>query len=91
MYLQNFKPYLQATLMVMQFGQFLDHDITLTAESEAEGCCSEEAPAPGCFPILFADSDPTFVNRVWKYIIGNCKIVQSLSGLQLFSNDDLMT
>ena len=62
-----FQPNLQATLMVMQFGQFLDHDLTLTLEipeSEANDCCAEDAGrfAPGCFPILFADSDPTFAN-----------------------------
>ena len=52
----------QATLMVMQFGQFLDHDITLTPEDEVHGCCSEDAASgvPGCFPILLPESDPTF-------------------------------
>ena len=57
----------------MQFGQFLDHDLTLTPESEAEDCCTEEALsgrfAPGCFPILFADSDPTFANLGWKKML----------------------
>ena len=58
--------------MVMQFGQFLDHDISLTIENDAEklelDCCSEEATngvfEPGCFPILIPDSDPTFSNLV---------------------------
>ena len=57
---------LQATLMVMQFGQFLDHDLTFTPESEVDECCPEEDLsghlAPDCFPILFTDSDPTFAN-----------------------------
>ena len=52
--------------MVMQFGQFLDHDITLTPESEVHGCCKEEGKngefASGCFPILIPDSDTTFAN-----------------------------
>ena len=58
--------------MVMQFGQFLDHDISLTIENDAEklelDCCKEEARngvfEPGCFPILIPDSDPTFSNLV---------------------------
>ena len=62
----NFQHNLQATLMVMQFGQFLDHDLTLTPECEAKDCCTEEAQygrfEPECFPILFADTDPTFGN-----------------------------
>ena len=52
--------------MVMQFGQFLDHDITLTPESEVHGCCKEEGKngefAYDCFPILIPDSDTTFAN-----------------------------
>ena len=66
--------------MVMQFGQFVDHDLTLTPESEADDCCTEEALsgrfAPGCFPILFADSDSTFANLGWIQIAGNLLISQ---------------
>ena len=55
----------QATLMVMQFGQFLDHDITLTPEGHTtKHCCSEQALAGGfpdrCFPIAVPCEDPTF-------------------------------
>ena len=56
--------------MVMQFGQFLDHDISLTEEDKVEKleCCTEEATngvfEPKCFPILIPDSDPTFSNLV---------------------------
>ena len=57
---------LQATLMQMQFGQFLDHDITLTPESEAKGCCTNRGLsgvfAKDCFPINFPCNDPTFSN-----------------------------
>ena len=57
---------LQATLMQMQFGQFLDHDITLTPESEAENCCTNQGLsgvfATECFPINFPCNDPTFSN-----------------------------
>ena len=56
---------LQATLIVMHFGQFLDHDLDLTPEIEVEeDCCSEDSASeiPGCFPILIQDSDPTFPN-----------------------------
>jgi peroxidase len=57
----------QATLIVMQWGQFLDHDITLTPESEeTESCCTAAAIrgtfAGECFPINFPCGDPTFGN-----------------------------
>ena len=55
--------------MDMQFGQFLDHDITLTPESEVHGCCAEATNgefASGCFPISIPDSDTTFANLGWK-------------------------
>ena len=59
--------------MVMQFGQFLDHDLTLTPEKDVTGCCTEEALngvfAPDCFPILFEDSDPTFANLGKKFCL----------------------
>ena len=65
--------YLQATLMVMQFGQFLDHDITLTPESEVTGCCTNDALngvfATGCFPILIPNADPTFANLVFIQVL----------------------
>ncbi len=51
--------------MVMQWGQFLDHDLTLTPESEEHGgCCSAGGfpPTSNCFPIHFPDKDPVFGN-----------------------------
>ena len=52
----------QSSLMVMQFGQFLAHDMTLTPADGVNGCCAEDAAGgvPGCFPILLPESDPTF-------------------------------
>ena len=52
--------------MQMQFGQFLDHDITLTPESEVKGCCTNRGLsgvfAADCFPINFPCNDPVFSN-----------------------------
>lgn len=59
------------TLLVMQWGQFLDHDLSLTALSAAsngEGivCCAEEIQRnprllhPACLPIHIPRNDPFF-------------------------------
>ena len=63
----------QSTLMVMQFGQFLAHDITLTPADEVNGCCAEDAASgvPGCFPILLPQHDPTFMGCNQK-LLGSC-------------------
>ena len=55
------------TLMTAMFGQFLDHDCTLTPEGEIEEhgeCCTEEALGgefeEPCFPIVLPRSDTFF-------------------------------
>ena len=45
------------THMLTQWGQFLDHDITLTPEEHIEDCCSEETDDDECFPIFVSSSD----------------------------------
>ena len=45
-----------ATHMLTQWGQFLDHDLTLTPENEEHGCC-EDNTADECFPILVPSND----------------------------------
>ena len=48
------EPNTKATHFTMQFGQFLDHDITATPEEEAEHCCDAVWPSTGnenCMPI----------------------------------------
>ena len=47
------------THMVTQLGQFLDHDITLTPEEEAEDCC-QHPDTHGCFPIVLPQDDVFF-------------------------------
>ena len=43
--------------MVTQWGQFLDHDITLTPETHAEDCCSADTENEDCFPINIPSVD----------------------------------
>merc|ERR1712223_2133780 len=45
------------THMVTQWGQFLDHAITLTPEEHIDDCCSDEADDEECFPIFVSSAD----------------------------------
>ena len=45
------------THMLTQWGQFLDHDITLTPEEHIDDCCSAEADDNECFPIFVSSAD----------------------------------
>ena len=49
----------QFTMMVMQWGQFLDHDITLTPENEVHDCCQEPEQSE-CFPLTLPSDDPFY-------------------------------
>ena len=49
--------------MVTQMGQFLDHDITLTPETEAEECCEHADADENCFPIQIPSVDPFYSTR----------------------------
>jgi peroxidase len=62
------------TLMAMQWGQFLDHDLTSTATSRSEDgrslkCCGPEFDAdpsllhPACFPIPVPSDDPFYTKE----------------------------
>ena len=42
--------------MVMQFGQFLDHDVAETPQHEEENCCSK-GKSTECFPIPVSEND----------------------------------
>jgi len=52
------KPDSEITQMLAHFGQFLDHDISLTPENEAE--CCEHASESECFPISVPLNDGFF-------------------------------
>ncbi|TRY80536.1 hypothetical protein TCAL_13143 [Tigriopus californicus] len=52
----------QVTHMVTQFGQFLDHDLTLTPEADIEHCCDTPSN-PECFSIAVPRND-FFYSRV---------------------------
>ena len=45
-----------ATHMLTQWGQFLDHDITLTPEEEVHDCCAHPE-TDECFPIYISGTD----------------------------------
>ena len=48
-------------MMLMQFGQFLDHDISLTPEINLdlkETCCEDPSASSECYPIEIPSSDP---------------------------------
>ena len=47
------------THMVTQWGQFLDHDITLTPENEVHDCC-HDPDQPECFPLTLPADDPFY-------------------------------
>ena len=79
------------TLNLMQYGQFLDHDITFTPlfnNEEGSGikCCDEftgqplkELRHPACFPIEIPASDPFYA----KYNQTCMHFIRSLPGKQL--------
>lgn len=59
----------QYTHMLMQWGQFVDHDIDLTVTalslsrfSDGQGCSSVCTNDPPCFPILIPQNDPRVRN-----------------------------
>ncbi|XP_054159947.1 chorion peroxidase-like [Oppia nitens] len=67
------QPNRQYTLMVMQLGQFIDHDLTHTASTRTNDnfalrCCGEEFRRnpqlvhPSCFPIIVSPNDPFYSN-----------------------------
>ena len=61
-------PHARYTLMVMQFGQFLDHDITFTPLNkgfqdsilDCRDCESQQRVHPECWPITVENNDPFF-------------------------------
>ena len=49
--------------MVTQWGQFLDHDITLTPETHVENCCDSTVEDDDCLPIYIPTVDPFYGSR----------------------------
>lgn len=57
------------THMVMQFGQFLDHDITLTPKNEELNCCTRNNLDPKCFVIPIPPRDRFYS---WVNLTATC-------------------
>ena len=62
------------THMVMQWGQFLDHDLGLAPEKEHEGSplCASCKIEDDCEPIQIPEDDPVFGNGKGSTIDGKC-------------------
>jgi len=56
----NDVPDTRFTHMVMQFGQFLDHDLTLTPHDEELDCCETFSRSAKCFTIAIPSPDRFF-------------------------------
>ncbi|KAL1122797.1 hypothetical protein AAG570_003123 [Ranatra chinensis] len=66
------RPHTRYTLMVMQFAQITDHDLTFTPVNKAfigegilncKSCDSKKTVHPQCFPIPIPDGDPYFPSK----------------------------
>ena len=59
-------------MMLMQFGQFLDHDISFTPEVNLESgklnCCNTPGLSPECFPITIPLPDPAFSEACHEFV-----------------------
>ncbi|XP_041787603.1 peroxidase-like [Anopheles merus] len=57
------------TLVSMQFGQFVAHDLSFTADADGIQCCADgkmvpkALASPRCFPIEVADDDPVLAGE----------------------------
>jgi len=67
------------SLLNVAWGQFIDHDITLTAETEDVKCCrGANVTHPSCLPIQIPDDDRFFS----RHRQGCMEFVRSRSGLR---------
>ena len=93
-------------MMLMQFGQFVDHDISLTQEFNLEGesCCSEPNMSPECFPMDIPPGDHHFNITCLNFVRSapyNCNppsvqreqfnsITAYLDGSQIYGSEESM-
>ena len=90
----------------MQFGQFVDHDISLTQEFNLEGesCCSDPSMSPECFPMDIPPGDHHFNTTCLNFVRSapyNCNpstvqreqfnsITAYLDGSQIYGSEESM-
>ena len=90
-------------MMLMQFGQFVDHDLSFTPEVNLDletGCCEDSSASSECLPIDIPLPDPSFTSNCHDFVRSapHCSsssvrqqfnaITAFLDGSQIYGSED---